>query len=332
MHLTEWKAITSDPFILQCITNCEIEFDYTPKPTGRLVSVFPEYKFSFEEQHAIDAEIEKFLAKQIIEISVTEPVQIVSPIFLRPKKESGAFRVIFNLKHLNQSVTYRKFKMDTLESAIKLMKPGCFMTSVDLQDAYYSIPVSPLFRKYLKFAWRGQLYQFRALPMGLSSSPRIFTKVLKPVFATLRSQYGHNCSGYIDDSFYTEDTNETCQASTLHAVELFTKLGFVVHPTKSSLNPSQELEFLGFLLNSQSMSVRLTPKKVVKVIALCQKYLCNREFTIREIASLIGTLVGTFPGVDFGPLYYRSLVNDKDVALKAASGDYDHKMCLSPES
>ena len=109
---------------------------------------------------------------------MTEPGQIVSPIFLRPKKESGAFRVIFNLKHLNQSVTYREFKMDTLELAIKLMKPGCFMTSVDLQDAYYSIPVSPLFRKYLKFAWRGQLYQFRARPMGLSSSPRIFTKVL----------------------------------------------------------------------------------------------------------------------------------------------------------
>ena len=43
-------------------------------------------------------------------------------------------------------------------------------------------------------------------------------------------------------------------------------------------------------------------------------------------------MVGTFPGVDFGPLYYRSLVIDKDVALKAASGDYDPKMCLSPGS
>ena len=33
-------------------------------------------------------------------------------------------------------------------------------------------------------------------------------------------------------------------------------------------------------------------------------------------------MVGTFPGVVFGPLSYRRLVNDKD--------DYDHKMCLSP--
>ena len=234
---------------MRCITNCEIEFDNTPRPATNLSCLLPEQKFSLKEQHAIDAELETFFSKQIIEVSEPEIGQIISPIFLTPKKESGAFRVIFNLKHLNQSVTYRKFKMDTLESAIKLMKPGCFMTSVDIRDAYYSIPISPLFRKYLKFAWRGRLYQFRALPMGLTSSPRIFTKVLKPVFATLRSKYGHSCSAYIDDSFYTEDTFEVCQESTLHAVELFTNLGFVVHPTKSEFLPTQELEFLGFLLN-----------------------------------------------------------------------------------
>ena len=187
---------------------------------------------------AIDGEIRKFLDRQIIQLSETDTGQIISPIFLRPKTESGTFRIIFSLKRLNPSVTYRKFKTGTLESAIKLMKPGCFMTCVDLQDAYYSIPMSFSFRKYLKFAWRGRLYQFRALPMGLTSSPRIFTKVLKPVFATLRSHYGHNCTGYIDDSFYTEETDESCQDSTLHAVELFTKLGFVVHPTKSSLVPT----------------------------------------------------------------------------------------------
>ena len=65
------------------------------------------------------------------------------------------------------------------------------MTSIDLRDAYYSIPVSPTYRKYLKFIWRDQLYQFTCLPMGLSSSPRIFTKIMKPVFAHLRSEWGH---------------------------------------------------------------------------------------------------------------------------------------------
>ena len=76
------------------------------------------------------------------------------------------------------------------------------MTSVDLKDVYYSIPIAEEHQRYLKFIWRDQLYAFTSLPMGLTSSPRIFTTVLKPVFSYLRSQSGHICLGYIDDSFY----------------------------------------------------------------------------------------------------------------------------------
>ena len=69
------------------------------------------------------------------------------------------------------------------------------------------------------------MFQFTALPMGLSSGPRILTKVLMLVFATLRCQFGYSCLGYIDDSFYPEDSLHRCQEATLHAVELFIKLG-----------------------------------------------------------------------------------------------------------
>ena len=47
--------------------------------------------------------------------------------------------VMFSLKKLNEAGCYHHFKMDTLETAIKLMRPGCYMTSIDFKDAYYSI-------------------------------------------------------------------------------------------------------------------------------------------------------------------------------------------------
>ena len=34
--------------------------------------------------------------------------------------------------------------MDTIQTALKLMRPGCFMASVDLKDAYYSVPVAKI--------------------------------------------------------------------------------------------------------------------------------------------------------------------------------------------
>ena len=81
---------------------------------------------------------------------------MISPNSIRPKKD-GSHRVIFNLKRLNEAVSYRHFKMDTLETAIKLMRPGCYITSNDLKDAYYSIPIAPEHQEYLKFIWKDEL-------------------------------------------------------------------------------------------------------------------------------------------------------------------------------
>lgn len=41
--------------------------------------------------------------------------------------------------------------MDTLQSVISLMTPNCFMASIDLKDAYYSVPIAVAHQKYLKF-------------------------------------------------------------------------------------------------------------------------------------------------------------------------------------
>ncbi|CAB4027193.1 Transposon Tf2-6 poly [Paramuricea clavata] len=155
---------------------------------------------------------------------------------------------------------------------------------------------------------------------------------MKPVFATLRSRYGHCCLGYIDDSIYIADTVKLSEAATLNATQLITRLGFVVHPTKSIFEPTQLLEFLGFLLNSHTMTVTLTSKKVTKIVAACEHLLKQTSIIIRELASLIGTLVSTFPGVELGPLHYRTLEHDKDLALKRSNGNFDSEMSLSPPS
>ena len=178
----EWAKITSDSFILNAVSNCHIEFDH--EPDQQINRTRPHSSFSLVEQQIIDNEIAKFLAKGIIRSTVFEPGDIVSPIFVTPKKD-GSHRVIFNLKKLNDSVSYHHFKLDTLKTALQLVKPFCYMTSIDLKDAYYSLPIAIEHQKYLKFFWKDVLYTFTCLPMGLSSTPRIFPKVMKPIFSNL---------------------------------------------------------------------------------------------------------------------------------------------------
>ena len=97
--------------------------------------------------------------------------------------------------------------------------------------------------------------------MALSSAPRMFTKVLKPVFKVLREK-GLLSSAYIDDLYLQGDTFHECLENALNTVQLLRDLGFVVQEEKSCLHPSEQLEYLGFVLNSVSMTVRLSHARV----------------------------------------------------------------------
>ena len=65
--------------------------------------------------------------------------------------------------------------METIETVLNTVQRGSFFISLDLQNAYFSISINESFRKYLKFEWKGRLYQFNCLCFGISSAPRIFT-------------------------------------------------------------------------------------------------------------------------------------------------------------
>ena len=193
LHHEEWKCLTSDRFILQTVAGATLEFDANPVQLSQPRTI----KFSDYEFNGIDNQITNFLKSGIIERATHCNGEFVSNIFARDKKD-GSLRVILNLIDLNQFITYHHFKMDTIDTVINLMRTNCFMGSIDLSNAYFSIPVLHAHRRFLRFKWRDCLFQFCVLPNGLSSGPRVFTKVLKPVYAHLR-QLGHITAGYIDD-------------------------------------------------------------------------------------------------------------------------------------
>ena len=80
--------------------------------------------------------------------------------------------------------------MESLQDVFNLMKPGVWMVSIDLCDAYYTIPVAQEHQKYLTFPWQDEFYSYTCLPNGYSQAPYIFTKILKVPFGYLRKN-GH---------------------------------------------------------------------------------------------------------------------------------------------
>ena len=322
--MSEWVKLTTDPEILDIFKHCHIEFSQDPC----LFSVHCQRNFNSGQQAIVNEEVDKLLDLGVLSPSRHEQGVCLSHIFVTPKGD-GSYRLIFNFKNCNQAVLYRHFKMETLNSVISMISPGSYFASLDLKHAYYTIPVALKQRKFLNFLWLGNLYEFNALSMGLSSCPRILTKVMKPPLAYLRKK-GCTVSGYIDDFFIQGNNFRECYSSLEEAVFLFLQLGFHVHPEKSVLIPSQSLTFLGFNLNSVSMTLSLTQEKRDKLESLCTEAMNGEDLSICFVAKVIGKVVSALPGMVFGRLHYRNLERDKIYALSANQGDYDALMPLSP--
>ena len=260
--IQEWQNITSDEEILKTVEGLTLDFEQEPPSQKTNV-------MSGQASQKGMVEINKLVGKGVIEYTEHEEGEFISPIFFRSKSD-GTSRLILNLKILNEFLEYNHFKMETVNSVVDLIQPHCYMTSIDLKDAYYSVKISEEDTKYLKF-YVGKNFKFVVLPNGLCSGPRKFTKLTKPPIACLRIE-GVIVAIYIDDIIAIGDTYEKCLIGTIKTIKLFLKLGFIIHPEKSSLQPSQEITYLGFVFNSKEMLVTLTRKKGKKFLSLAKNF------------------------------------------------------------
>lgn len=277
---------------------------------------------------AADGEVNKLLKQGVINKAVHSEGQFVSNIFLRPKP-NGSHRVILDLTLLNKLVTYTHFKMFSLKNALDLVTHKAWMGSIDLKNAYYSVSVRKPFRKYLRFIWRNQLYEYTCMPNGLSVCPRVFTKLLKPIYAKLSNQ-GFVMFPYIDDSFIIAEREDDCTLSIQALSAELVKAGFTLNLEKSVLKPRQEITFLGFNINTIKMQVTLTNDKVVKFKDFASKIIDKRKkLKIRQVAAIIGLMVAYSQGLQYACSHIKSLEIDKNAALARAKGNYNRNMKIS---
>ena len=105
--------------------------------------------------------------------------------------------------------------------------------------------------------YHGFLYKYTVFPNGLSTCPRKFTKIMKPPLSQLRL-LNHIISRYIDDFYLQGSTYQRCIIYVIDSIKMLDELGLVIYPEKSVLIPQQKITFLGFVIDSIKMIVRLT--------------------------------------------------------------------------
>ena len=85
-------------------------------------------------------------------------------------------------------------------------------------------------------------------------------------------------------------------------------LGFVIHPSKSEFIPSKTIEYLGFVINTEDMTIRLTYANNIVIFNLCTLLWSTTSWStnscpIKDVAKLLGKFSGSLIDVKMGALH-----------------------------
>ena len=323
--LRQWEILTQDPIILDIVRGYRVIFHTQPWQKA-----IPVTYASNENAALLSKEISKLVQKGAVSQLNNSTNGFYSRLFLVPKK-GGDLRPVIDLSNLNRFITNEHFQMENILSLRHLLNPQDLMAKVDLKDAYLTVGVHEDTQPFLRFIWQGQTYQFQALPFGLSTAPRVFTKLLKPVVSSLRTQ-NIRLIVYLDDILLVGPTLPILTGQTTLVLELLQNLGFIINFQKSILAPSAKMEFLGLVVDSHAMMFLLPPLKVTKTIEMCNTLLHNNPTMLRRLAQLyiLGFLESIRPAIWLAPLHFRHLQNCLIQQVTRNRGSYDGLVTLSP--
>lgn len=303
-----WEKIDPGAWVLDVVKRgYEIEFSSTPPQYGLFATTpVPEIP---EKRAALEDEINSLLKKGAITRVTTANADgplFRSSFFLTPKK-NGTWRPILNLRPLNRRfIRPERFRMETLTSILHLLRPGMWASSVDLKDAYLHIPIRLEDQRFLAFRYKAIDYRFTALPFGLSTAPRVFTRVTRAVLAHLRRN-GVMVFAYLDDWLVLGNSQQGALASTNATVSLLTKLGWLINVEKSNLVPTQSIIYLGARLDLASGMVYPTAERTASLVATARKILGNRNTPALTWQRLLGKMASFTDLLDLCRLRMRPL-------------------------
>ncbi|KZS06449.1 Uncharacterized protein APZ42_030096 [Daphnia magna] len=222
------------------------------------------------------------------------PVQHSTP------SEIGWMAANHHLKRLNAFIAYKHFKMEGLECVKFLLQRGDWMVKSDLQYAYFLVPLAPDHCRFLRFYWKGNLYEYLYLAFGLCSAPRVFTKLLKPVVAFLRER-GIRLIIYLDDLLILNQSRDGLLLDLKIVISLLEFLAFIINYEKSFIVPQHILEYLGMIINNFSLSFSLPSEKVKSIVKLCDALVSDKSLRVklRDLAKVMGIF---FVGHPLSPL------------------------------
>jgi len=181
----------------------------------------------------------------------------------------------------------------TIDDAIlNILKSGrnTMLAKIDIKSAFRLLPVHPSDRHLLGMKWRGNIYIDHCIPFGLRSAPKLFN-VLADLLAWLMLNAGVSYLIHYLDDYLTMGPpgSQVCQQNLNIFTSLCAELGVPLAEEKLE-GPATSLSFLGIILDTEHLEIKLPADKLARIKQLLISWLPKKKATKRQILSLVGTL------------------------------------------
>ena len=209
----------------------------------------------YRQSPMLQNELEKIIQQQLEQgvIERSDYGEWASPAFLVKKHTTPpSYRLVVDYRRLN-AVSYNQVlpipRIDSTLDQIGQTKPKIF-SSLDLMSGFHQIPIRKQDRHYTAFLTPSGRYQFKRLPMGISSAPRSFQAVLNAIFANVSYKF---ILVYMDDLLIYSRTFEEHMSHLDQVFRLLESANLKLKRPKCHFCTSS-IEYLGFVINSRGIS------------------------------------------------------------------------------
>ena len=192
-------------------------------------------------------EVFKKMVNELLEQGVVRPSksQYASPAFLVPKN-SGEYRLVVDYRRINSKIVFNSYPLPTIDQAFEQFAGAVVFSVLDLNSAYFQIPLTPRSRRITAFCTPFGLFEFNKLPMGISVGSQGLSRVVDELFADLKSDFVFN---YLDELIVYSRSLEEHAKHVRVVLDRLQSAGFTVNFDKVTI-AATEIKYLGHLLSS----------------------------------------------------------------------------------
>ncbi|KAI5746665.1 hypothetical protein M8J77_006124 [Diaphorina citri] len=216
------------------------------------------YPVNPQMQQIINEEVEKMLADDVIEPSRSE---WTNPILL-VKKPDNTYRPVLDFRKLNAVTVKDKYPLPNMSNILVSLKYCKYISKLDLQKAFWLIPLAPDCRQFTAFQVPGKgFYQFKRLTFGLTNAPGEFQRLIDQVLDG--PDLEPFVFRYLDDVIIV---TESLSAHLSILEDVFDRLRAArlkINWAKSEFGASQ-VKYLGYIVDREGL--RIDPDKIKPVL------------------------------------------------------------------